>query len=136
MQVVRSADVDFEPASHEDPSNPGVLKKVMARASQLIAGQVQMINWAELPVGRSFARHYHEDMQEIFIITEGRVRMHVGTEEAELQSGDLVLVPPRAEHQMSNLGDAAARYIVFGISVWGRWGRRSSCRNRWTVGKA
>ncbi|NMB56994.1 hypothetical protein GYA19_03600 [Candidatus Beckwithbacteria bacterium] len=29
MKIIRASDIQFVPASHEDPKNPGVLKKIM-----------------------------------------------------------------------------------------------------------
>ena len=63
MNIVRSGDCVFVPASHEDSEVPGVLKKVLLRKDDFIDGKVQMLNWALLPVGRSFSPHYHQDMQ-------------------------------------------------------------------------
>ena len=85
-------------------------------------GTVQMVNWARLPVGRSFAAHFHEDMQEIFIIVHGVARMVVGEETAVLQRGDVVLVDVREIHQMWNDGEEDVEYVVVGISS-GKGGR-------------
>ena len=122
MHIVRSQDLEFVPASHEDASRPGVLKRVLATSSDFVTGHVQMINWSRLPRNSSFRLHYHEDMQEAFLVLNGHVRMEVGAESADLFAGDLVLVPPRAVHKMINLGDTDVDYIVVGISG-GKGGR-------------
>ena len=57
MNFVPSSASGFVPASHEDPKNPGVLKRVIATQQNLQAGQVQMLNCAQLPVGSSFQPH-------------------------------------------------------------------------------
>lgn len=64
MKVVPFDSLSFVPAAHENPLSPGVLKKVLFAKADLRAGRIQMINRANLAVGRQFARHYHEDMQE------------------------------------------------------------------------
>ncbi len=115
MRIVRASEMAFEPASHENPLSPGVLKKVLAKRSDLLPGKVQMINWARMPEGRSFSRHYHEAMEEIFIIVQGQARIEIASETATLNSGDLVLIPPRAEHVMTNIGSGDLDYIVVGI---------------------
>lgn len=116
MKYVTENESGFVPASHEDPNNPGVLKRVIATASDLQAGQVQMVNWARLPVGHSFNSHYHEDMQEVFVLLKGNVTMKVDQETVTMNSGDTVIIAPREIHQMTNIGTEQAEYIVFGIS--------------------
>lgn len=121
MKVIRGDQIEFVPASHEDPANPGVLKRVLATKNQLLNGRVQMVNWARLPAGRSFQPHYHEDMQEVFIILNGTVTMQVSGDDdgtlCELRPGDAVLIEPREIHQMSNLSKRDVDYLVFGIST-------------------
>lgn len=93
-----------------------MLKRVIATAADLQAGQVQMVNWAELPAGHSFQKHYHEDMQEVFMLLSGSVAMTVGDEEVKMAAGDTVIVDVKERHQMRNTGESTAEYIVFGIS--------------------
>ncbi|MCH2202024.1 MAG: cupin domain-containing protein [Fuerstiella sp.] len=107
----------FIPASHEDPSSPGVLKRVIATHNDLPPGQVMMVNWAKLPGRSSFQQHYHEDMHEVFVLISGRVRMNVDDTHVEMSSGDTVIVDPHEIHTMQNLLDTTAEYIVFGVSA-------------------
>lgn len=116
MKLVRFSEVSREAASHEDHRKPGVWKKVLLTKADLQFGQVQMLNWATLPAGSSFQWHYHEDMQEIFLLLRGSVRMTVAGQVIDMQDGDCVVVEPREVHQMTNLSDQDAEYIVFGIS--------------------
>ena len=117
MRVVRSGDGEFIPASHEDPTKPGVLKRVIATREGLLDGRVQMMNWVRLPVGSSFRSHYHEDMQETFIIMSGQVVMRVADAQVELDAGDTVIVDPHEVHTMKNACDHEVEYIVVGISL-------------------
>ncbi len=124
MNFVPASASGFVPASHEDPKNPGVLKRVIATHQDFQAGQVQMLNWAQLPVGSSFQPHYHEDMQEVFVLLSGVVAMSIrqancsdSSEECiTMRPGDTVIIDPTEIHQMQNIGDVVAEYIVFGIS--------------------
>jgi mannose-6-phosphate isomerase-like protein (cupin superfamily) len=106
----------FIPASHEDQVSPGVLKKVLFKKDDLMKGRVQMINWACLPPGKSFAKHYHEDMEEIFIIVRGHAQMMIHKDRANLGTGDAVVVPVGQVHEMRNEGAEAVEYVVVGIS--------------------
>ncbi len=117
MRFIPADNRPFEPASHEDPAQPGVLKRVVAIKDELLAGRVQMINWARLPVGSSFRNHYHEDMEEVFLLTEGSAEMVIDGESVALRAGDSVVVSPGEQHAMKNTGTEDALYIVVGISL-------------------
>ena len=95
MKIIRGNDLDFTPASHEDPNDPGCLKRVLAAKADLLVGSVQMVNWSKLPVGKSFQLHYHEDMQEVFVMIDGEVKMLVDDNEVKLAGGDCILIDPR-----------------------------------------
>ena len=117
MKVIHGSQIGYEAASHEDPKNPGVLKRVLATRDNFIAGQIMMLNWARLPQGSSFAAHYHEDMQETFVILTGKVQMVVGEESVELNAGDAIMIDHHEVHQMHNQSDHDVEYIVFGVAT-------------------
>lgn len=106
----------FVPAGHENPLAPGVLKKVLAAKADLQPGCIQMINWARMGSGKQFARHYHEDMQEIFVILSGEAEITVGSETATMRRGDTVVIDAREVHQMRTLGAEDVDYLAIGIT--------------------
>ena len=116
MHFIPASAGEFIPAAHEVSDKPGVLKRVIATAEQLQLGQVQMLNWARLQPHASFQPHYHEDMQEIFVLIRGEVMMEVGEQTVTMRDGDTVIVPPRVVHRMLNASHEVAEYLVFGIS--------------------
>ncbi len=117
MKVVRGSQIPFVPASHEDASKPGVYKRVLATQDDMISGQVMMVNWAKLPQGSAFQRHFHEDMQEVFVMLSGPVTMTVDGEPQELAAGDAIIISPREIHEMQNDSEQDVEYVVFGIST-------------------
>jgi len=122
MRVVRAAEREYVAASHENPERPGVYKRVLATHDQLLQGRIQMINWARLPVGASFQAHYHEDMEETFVMIDGEARMEVGSDAVELRRGDAIMVEPGEVHRMTNVGGTDVEYLVIGVSL-GRGGQ-------------
>jgi mannose-6-phosphate isomerase-like protein (cupin superfamily) len=116
MKVVRFDACEYQPAGHENPLAPGVLRKILLAKADLQPGRVQMINWAEMGPGKQFARHYHEDMQEIFIIVDGEAQITVGGQSATLGPGDTVLIDAREIHQMRTLGSQPVEYLAIGIT--------------------
>ncbi len=108
----------FIPAGHEDDKNPGVFKKILLTYKDITEGcRIQMINWAKLPIGNSFVSHYHEDMDEIFIIVSGIVNINIDNELSVLEKGDCVFIPMRKVHKMENIGSEDVNYIVIGLSL-------------------
>ena len=116
MEVTYARDRSFVPAGHEDPRDPGVWKTVLFSKADLQTGSVQMVNWAKQPVGKRFARHYHEDMQEIFVIVRGVARLKAGDETVLLEPGDAVRIDPHEVHEMWNGGEEDVEYVVIGIT--------------------
>ena len=122
MTVFRSSSCDFIPSSHDDPRDPGAVKKIMFSREDLPEGRVQMVNFAKLLKGKSFERHYHEKMAEVFVIISGKILFRVGEEEVLLTDGDGLIVEGRVEHEAENVGDDDVLYMCFGI-VHGEGGK-------------
>ena len=116
MKYISADNSPYIAASHENPDRPGVLKRVIETAENFQRGHIQMLNWARLPGGSAFQWHYHEDMQEVFILLEGEVEMATDSKTVILRPGDTAIVDPRENHKMTNLLSTEAEYIVFGIS--------------------
>lgn len=105
------------PASHENPEKPGVLKRVLFERSELIEGRVQMVNSAVIKPGERFQKHYHEDMDEIFLIASGEGVGEVDGERVPLRAGDALMVEAREAHVIWNASDEHELvYFVFGIT--------------------
>lgn len=116
MNIIRWKSLNYQASSHEDPKDPGVMKKVLLRSRDIAKGKIQMINWARLGVSSSFEPHFHEDMEEVFIMITGHVKIRVVDEEDELRSGDTIVIPEKSVHQMWNMGEKDAEYLALGVS--------------------
>lgn len=115
MKIVRFNDLSFIPASHEDPKDPGALKKILLKRDDIPDGRIQMINWAKIPKGKTFAPHFHEQMIEVFIIMSGKVKAKIGKEEEILEKGDLVVAMEGQIHTFTNISDSDVDYFAMGI---------------------
>ena len=116
MKMYRLPLLDWVPASHEDQQAPSVWKKVLLQKADLIDGRMQMVNWCRMEPEKAFQAHYHEDMEEIFIILKGQAKILVNGEEAEMGEGEAVIILPREIHQMKNAGEEDLEYLAVGIS--------------------
>jgi len=117
MKIIRFDKIKYIPASHENPKDPGVLKKILANKKDLLTGQLQMINWAKLLPNKTFVSHYHQDMQEIFIILSGQAKFIIDEEEKTVKRGDVIIVPIKKLHSMKNKTNKEIEYIVMGIAT-------------------
>ncbi|HUD20225.1 MAG TPA: cupin domain-containing protein [Patescibacteria group bacterium] len=115
MKIVRSKQLTLEPAGHEDPNDPGVVKKVLFHLHDLARGDIQMVNWAVLYPNRSFSAHTHRTMQEVFIIVSGRVIASIDGQDVLLEKGDALVAEPGETHTMKNVTTRTARFIAIGI---------------------
>ncbi len=116
MKIFRLNDLEWIPASHESPQSPSVWKKVLLQKADLLEGRVQMVNWCRMEPGKSFRAHYHEDMEEIFIILKGQAKIRVNGEEAEMGEREAVVILPREVHEMKNPRGEDLEYLAVGIS--------------------
>ena len=117
MKIVRFENLNFIPASHEDPKDPGALKKVLLTNTDLPQGKIQMINWAKIPKSKTFAPHFHESMIEVFIIISGKVKVKIDSEEAVLEKGDCVIAFEKQIHTMTNIGNEDVDYFALGLAT-------------------
>ena len=115
MKITRFNDLNFIPASHEDPKDPGVFKKILLKRDDLPEGRIQMINWARIPVGKTFRNHYHERMIEVFIIMNGKIKAKIDKEEAILETGDMVIVAEDHIHSFENISAEDVNYFAMGV---------------------
>ena len=122
MQIFRNGELALEPAAHEDPGNPGCLKKILVHKADVRAGRLQMVNWVHLKPERAFEAHYHEKITEIFIIIAGRAAIKVEGDRDLLLEGDAVVIPSGAVHTMAAHNGRAVQYLAMGI-VHGDGGR-------------
>lgn len=116
MKIIRFTDIAQVPASHEDPKDPGVVKKVLLTVEEGTQGKIQMINWATLLPGKSFRSHFHKDMYEIYIMMASGAVANVDEKEVTLEKGDTLVVSPLENHEMKNTTATPIEYIVLGVA--------------------
>jgi mannose-6-phosphate isomerase-like protein (cupin superfamily) len=116
MKIFRLNELEWIPASHENQQTPSVWKKVLLEKANLLEGRVQMVNWCRMEPGKAFSPHYHEDMEEIFLILRGKARIRIGEGAAEIKSQEAVVILPRDVHEMQNTGEEDLEYLALGIS--------------------
>ncbi len=77
---------------------------------------MQVVNWCRMEPEKAFLSHYHEDMEEIFIILRGQANIRVNGEKADLGEREAAVIAPREVHEMKNAGAEDLEYLAIGIS--------------------
>jgi quercetin dioxygenase-like cupin family protein len=115
MKVTSLDEHQLEPATHEDPKNPGVLKKVLFNFRDFDPEcGLRMLNYAVIQPGKAFELHHHETLEEVFYILKGTAEITVADETSQLSEGMAVLIPRHAPHVMKNTGSEPLEYLAFG----------------------
>ena len=63
--------------------------------------EMQSLAEASLPAGCATQRHFHKTSEEFYFILEGRGLMEINGEIREVGSGDAILIPRHAWHQIT-----------------------------------
>ena len=109
---------DWEPATHEDPNDPGVWKKVILKHEEIDPkSKLMMINLSKVPVGKTHKAHSHETMEEYFYFTEGHGEVKIDDEIVPVGPGDRIIVPAKIIHQVKNTEEKELLYIGLGIAL-------------------
>lgn len=117
MKLIHISEKQFEPATHEDPNKPGVMKKVLFGSKDFDPScGLRMLNYAVMQPGQSFALHSHDTLEEVFYILEGKGEITIGSETQELGPEMAVIVPKQTKHIMKNIGDIPLVYLAFGAA--------------------
>jgi mannose-6-phosphate isomerase-like protein (cupin superfamily) len=75
------------------------IRSILDRSNAPVANQ--SLAEATVPVGRPTERHYHKLSEEFYFILEGTGRMEIDGEEQDVSTGDAILIPPGAWHQIT-----------------------------------
>lgn len=71
----------------------------------------QSLAEATLEPGQATTRHYHAESEELYFLLEGSGEMEVAGELATVGSGDAILIPPGAWHQIHAGADSPLRFL-------------------------
>ncbi len=71
------------------------------------AARNQSLAEASVPPGGETAEHYHPVTEELYYFVGGAGRMRLGGQEAEVRTGDCVVIPPGTRHKLWNPGPEA-----------------------------
>jgi mannose-6-phosphate isomerase-like protein (cupin superfamily) len=70
------------------------------------------VTWVDVPPGAEQRPHAHADAEQIYVIVRGNGRVRVAGDTEQVGEGDLVFIPPGAEHGIKNDGSEPLVYIA------------------------
>jgi mannose-6-phosphate isomerase-like protein (cupin superfamily) len=69
------------------------------------------VTWVDVPPGAEQRAHSHPESEQIYVIVRGTGRMSVAGDSEPVGEGDLIFIPPAAEHGIVNDGSETLVYI-------------------------
>lgn len=92
----------INPLSAQPPfttKDGSTIRSILDRSNAPV--QNQSLAEATLPAGGATQRHHHKLAEEFYLILEGSGLMEIDGETREVTTGDAILIPPNAWHQIT-----------------------------------
>lgn len=83
-----------------------------------IANTIGAIYETTLESGQTIQPHYHPDAEELYYVLSGNGLMHIGNEHKEIETGDVVYIPPEKVHFLQNTSSDPLRFITLTVRVY------------------
>ncbi len=109
MDLKNISEIEFSNSSH-----PGQIKKVIFHGSEMTS-LVTQVAYAELRTGDIVEEHYHESMEEVFLILEGECEFCLDEVSHLLKKDDVIKIAPKIKHKLRAFRDTKLYY--FGVST-------------------
>ena len=103
MRVVRH---EQAPVRRRD----GLVSHLLLDAGDLGARSLA-VTWVRVAPGAGQPPHRHDTSEQAYVVVAGHGVVTVDGETTELAPGDLVLIPPAAEHAIRNASDDELVYV-------------------------
>ncbi|MFL6524142.1 MAG: cupin domain-containing protein [Nitrososphaera sp.] len=75
---------------------------------------ITYVSLAKLQPTLSYENHDHQDHEELYYIINGKGRIRIGGEVAEFRDGDIIYIPERTSHSITNDGNEMVEFLAFG----------------------
>lgn len=75
---------------------------------------ITYISLAKLQPTLAYEKHDHRDHEEIYYIISGNGHIKIGDEVARFRDGDIIYIPEKTSHSITNDGDEMVEFLAFG----------------------
>jgi len=107
--IFHEGELDWQPRGESDPRSVATLSDALTKSRA---------NLWRYPVGSVGKRHSDPVQEEVFVVLEGTLTVHLGEGDAperhELARGSVLIVQPDTPLQLSNTGDEELRLFIYG----------------------
>lgn len=79
------------------------------------ADRIVAIFETTLESGQTITPHFHPDAEELYYLLSGNGVMHIGNERREVETGDVIYIPPEKVHFLQNTSPAPIRFITLTV---------------------
>lgn len=76
--------------------------------------RITYVSLAKLQPSLSYEPHDHQDHEEVYYIIAGAGHIQVGSETASFKDGDVIYIPSKATHTITNDGAEMVEFLAFG----------------------
>ncbi|MFC1625085.1 cupin domain-containing protein [Patescibacteria group bacterium] len=126
--VFRSSEREWEAPTHEEFKGHGAKKVVFYTGyipeklvKENLSGEFRYMNEARLQPRKSFRRHRHTGMTEMFKVIKGELYVEFdGDENVTLNEGDMIIMPKGVWHKQMNKTNEVIYYLSFGVDSGGQ----------------
>jgi mannose-6-phosphate isomerase-like protein (cupin superfamily) len=75
---------------------------------------ITYVSLAKLQPSLSYEPHEHKDHEEIYYIINGSGHIKIGDEIAKFREGDVIYIPEKTSHSITNDGNKMVEFLAFG----------------------
>ena len=75
---------------------------------------ITYISLAKLQPSLSYECHTHDDHEEVYYIIAGRGNIKIGNEMTKFRDGDIIYIPEKTAHSITNDGEEMVEFLAFG----------------------
>lgn len=75
---------------------------------------ITYVSLAKLQPSLSYEPHDHQDHEEVYYIISGSGNIRIGTETARFRDGDVIYIPEKTTHSITNDGSEMIEFLAFG----------------------
>jgi mannose-6-phosphate isomerase-like protein (cupin superfamily) len=75
---------------------------------------ITYVSLAKLQPSLSYEPHDHQDHEEVYYIISGSGNMTIGGETARFRDGDVIYIPEKTMHSITNDGSEMVEFVAFG----------------------
>jgi len=93
--------------------NPDIAKKIILKNGDI--PHITQYAHTVLPAGKTFSKHAHKDMSEVFTFVSGEGEMEIDGNVFAVKTGTTACVRPNEYHEIRNTSGGDLSVLYFGI---------------------